>query len=294
MSAIMLAQVRKSFKKKNVLNGISGEVEHGKVVGVLGRNGEGKTTLFRIMLDMLAHDGGYISILGREPNGTGKVRGLVGYIPERPTFHEFMSVQDVLKLRAGFFPTWIWTKAYKMANELELDLSTPIKGASKGALAKTAWICATAHNPKVLLLDEPTSGLDSLVRDSVLTHLVGELAEEGKSIMVANHHMEELAGVLDEIWVMAGGKIRKVYSVEELRENACLISGRPKAKELIPEDLAIVEEPGIGDLVRWQAVDQKTVERVRELCLLDQMKVEPLPLETVFKLLLALYRDGSN
>src|ERR1051325_4253453 len=102
--AVCLDNVTKSFGKKQVLKGISGTIEAGKVVGLLGRNGEGKTTLFRILLDILAPDGGSISVLGHQPNGTGTIRELVGYVPERPSFHDFMRIGDVFKLRSRFFP----------------------------------------------------------------------------------------------------------------------------------------------------------------------------------------------
>jgi len=284
--AIWIDDIRKSFGKKSVLKGVSGRIEEGKVVGLLGRNGEGKTTLFKILLDILAADSGNATILGQPPDGSGKVRALAGYIPERPVFHEFMRVQDVLKLRAGFFPNWKWSKAQEMADKLSLDITTPIKGASKGTLAKTAWICATAHDPRVLLLDEPTSGLDMVVRESVLTHIVSELANEGKTILATNHHMEEMLGVLDEVWIMAGGKIESTHTIEDLRQSAFQVTGRLKTKTT-PANLGILEERRIGDLAQWLVIDKEAVYRIKQQEALDNMQVEALPLETTFKLLLS-------
>jgi len=285
-TTIELEGIQKSFGKKSVLRGISGTIDEGKVVGLLGRNGEGKTTLFRIMLDILAADGGRVSILDMSPDRSSRIRLKVGYVPERPSFHEFMTVQQVLNFRENLFPTWNREKAERMAKELELDLTTGMKGASKGTLAKTAWICATAHNPAVLLLDEPTSGLDALVRDSLLTHLVGELAEEGKTIFVANHHMEELSNVLDEVWVLSGGRIRNSYAMDQMRQGACRITGRLKQADAVIPDLPIVEEHRSGGLVRWPTVDASAVRRIREMAILDSMETEALPAETAFKLLL--------
>jgi len=291
-AAIILDNVTKSFGKKSVLKGISGRIEQGRVVGLLGRNGEGKTTLLRIMLDILSADSGNISILGNSPNGTGKIRGIVGYIPERPSFHEFMNVEDVLRLRAGFFPSWNWDKAQDMAGKLMLDRKTSMKGASKGTLAKLAWICATAHNPSVLFLDEPTSGLDAVIRDSVLSHFVREMTEERKTILVTNHHMEELLGVLDEVWIIAGGVIQSSYTIEELRQHSFRVIGRLKSTAIIPS--AIVEEQRIGDLVRWLVLDKQMLYEIRKKELLENMETEPLPLETTFKLLLSKTTEPPN
>lgn len=285
--AIVIDGIAKSFGKKKVLKGVSGTIAEGKVVGLLGRNGEGKTTLFKIMLDILAADDGQVSILGQTPDGTGRMRGLVGYIPERPAFHEFMRVEEVLSLRSAFFPSWNWDKARELAKKLSLDLKTPVKGASKGTLAKTAWICATAHNPRVLILDEPTSGLDMVVRESVLSHIVRELTDEGKTILVTNHHMEEMLGVLDEVWIMAGGRIESAHTLEQLRQSAFQVTGRIKAGATPPSDLHVEEEQKIGDLVQWLVVDKESLYRIKQLDLLEQMQTEALPLETTFKLLLS-------
>lgn len=284
--AIEMNDVRKSFAKRAVLNGVSGNIEEGKVVGLLGRNGEGKTTLFRILLDILCADSGRISVLGSSPDGAGSIRAKVGYVPERPAFHEFWSVHESLKFRAGLYPQWDWEKALRMAREMDLDLSTRIHGASKGTLAKTAWICATAHNPKLLLLDEPTSGLDALVRDSVLSRFVGELAEEGRTVFVANHRMEELLAVLDEVWVLSNGTITRKVPIEDLRRNAVRVTGRLKPAATTPSELVFVEEMRAGDVVRWLIIDRTTVDRIRELAILDHMECEPLPPEAAFKLLL--------
>ncbi|PWT91657.1 MAG: hypothetical protein C5B54_04905 [Acidobacteria bacterium] len=287
---IQIQEVHKSFGSKHVLNGISGTIQQGKVVGLLGRNGEGKTTLFRAMLDIISIDSGRVSISGFSPNGSGKTREFVGYVPERPAFHHFMTAEDVLHLRSEFFPKWRWDKAFQIAKELELDLKTHIKGASKGTLAKIAWVCATAHDPEVLLLDEPTSGLDLLVRDSVLQHLVSELSQEGRTIFVANHRMEELLGILDEVWLLQNGRILEVYSIDDLREHACRINGRLRTNGSVPP--SVVEEQRTGDLVTWLVLNRDTFENIRQQQLLDSMERQPLPIETTFKLLLA--RKGEN
>lgn len=289
--AIEMSDLRKRFGSHAVLNGVSGTIEEGKVVGLLGRNGEGKTTLFRILLDILSADSGSISVLGNPPDGSGAIRLNVGYVPERPAFHEFWTVEQALKFRAGLFPTWDSEKALRMAREMNLDLKTRIRGASKGTLAKAAWICATAHNPKLLLLDEPTSGLDALVRDSVLSRFVGELAEEGRTIFVANHRMEELLAVLDEVWVLSRGMISRKFTLDDLRRHAVRVTGKLKPAAAAPAGLSFVEEMRTGDVVRWLIIDNGAVEKIREMSILDHMECEPLAPETAFKLLLGEKND---
>ncbi len=284
-NAIVLEHVQKSFGKKEVLKDVTGSIQYGKTIGLLGRNGEGKTTLFRILLDILAFDRGTVRLQGHTPDGSGKIRCIAGYVPERPTFHPFMSISDVFHYRQRILPSWDSLLALETAKQLELDLTTSIKGASKGTLAKTAWICATAHRPKTLLLDEPTSGLDIIVRDSLLTQCIREQAFEDKTIIIASHHLEDWLNLLDEIWVLSQGTISACHKLEDLRENALRITGTLRQANP-PEGLEIIEEFRNGNLVAWLTIDPATSQKLQSIPVLDQMEIEPLPLESTLKLLL--------
>jgi ABC-type Na+ transport system ATPase subunit NatA len=122
--SIVLEHVKKSFGKHQVLKDINGSIPEGTTVGILGRNGEGKTTLFKIMLDILAADGGMISVLSHAPDGSSRIRTIAGYVPERPAFHSFMTVDDVFKFRTRLFPNWDHPLMNETARSLDLDLST--------------------------------------------------------------------------------------------------------------------------------------------------------------------------
>lgn len=283
---IRLSGVSRSFGRKDVLRGITATAAEGKVIGLLGRNGEGKTTLFQIMLDMLTADEGQVEVLGLRPNGSGSIRQRVGYIPEKPAFHDFMNVMEVFQLRARFFQRWNMEQALDLARQMDLDVRTKIKGASKGTLAKAAWICAAAHGPELFLMDEPTSGLDALVRDDILNHLLDELHDKGRTILVANHRMEELSGVLDEVWVLSGGVISGVHDVDALRTQACRITGRLKAGASIPQGIPIIALSMTGPLAEWATFEASAAERLMGSGVLESVEKAPLPLDIALKLLL--------
>lgn len=283
--SIILEGVSRSFGDKRVLGGVTARAQAGSVIGLLGRNGEGKTTLFKIMLDMIAADAGSIELDGSRPDGSGAIRQKVGYIPERPAFHDFMKLGEVLDLRRRFFAGWERTRAEGLARRLGLDLSAAVRGASKGTLGKLAWVCAAAHNPRLFLLDEPTSGLDALIREEILGHLIEELHGTGKTILVASHHLEELAGLLDEVWVLEDGRLASVCRMEDLRTQAVLLRGRA-LRPARAEDYSAISLPGEGPLVCWAALDRAVAVRIREEGLIDQMEQSPLPIETTLRLLL--------
>lgn len=281
--AIVLEGVTRSFGRKAVLRGVTARASAGKVVGLLGRNGEGKTTLIQILLDLLAADGGRVEVLGRTPDGSGELRQLVGFVPERPSFHSFMSAGEVLDWRARFFRRFSKERALSLSSRLSLDLSTRIEGASKGTLGKLAWVCAAAHDPELYVLDEPTSGLDALVRDEVLAGLIDELQESGRTVLVSNHHMEEFAGLLDEVWVLAEGRIAAVHDAEVLRTQACRVRGRLKEGAALPAGLRVGAG---GPLVDVACFDAGAAERVAAAGALESFERAPLPMNEVFKLLL--------
>jgi ABC-2 type transport system ATP-binding protein len=283
-SAVVLTNVSKSFGKKSVLKSITATIDHGKSIGLLGENGVGKTTLFRILLDVITATEGEVRVLGRCPDGTGEIRQRIGYVPEKPAFHPFMTIGDVLKFRSTMYKDWDSGHASAYQRLLKLNSETKVSEASKGTLAKLAWICATAHHPPLLLLDEPTSGLDLLVRESVLTGLIRELSEEGKTIFVANHRMEELMNVIDEIWILAHGTIARRVDVNEIRASARRITGRLRRE--IPKDLRIIEEHRSGSVVSWLAVDKETFAAIQELALLEQMEVSTIQPEVSLRALL--------
>jgi ABC-2 type transport system ATP-binding protein len=270
----------KSFGSHAVLEGLNLEAARGEVVGILGRNGTGKTTLFKILLDLIASDQGSVRALGLSPDGGGKLRGLIGYVPEKPAFHDFMRVEEVLQFRAKLFPRWDMAKALELCKKLELDTKARTKDLSKGNTAKLAWIAAVAHNPELLLLDEPTSGLDYLVRDHILSGLVNELADGGKTIIIANHRMGEMGGILDKVCLLKGGVIDAVYDADFLKTETFRVSVRLE-NSVLQEQAGVKLLSRSGNLAELAVFGRKNMENLK-----TGAEVQPMDLDTVFKALL--------
>lgn len=285
-NAIKIDGVVRRFGRREILCGVTACAEPGKVIGLLGRNGEGKSTLLKILLDMLAADAGSVEIAGLRPDGSGRIRQAVGYMPERPEFHRFMTIEEVFTLRGRFFTHWDRRRADALARRLDLNVKAPVQGASKGMLGKAALVCALAHNPEIILLDEPTSGLDPIVRDDVLGEVIRELHGSGKTILVSNHRMEEMGALIDEVWVLAGGKIAAVHDIETLRAEACRIVARAKNGAYPGTGLRVVELSNDGPVSEWAAFDSNSADRFCKAWGIEAVDRAPLPLETALKLLL--------
>ncbi len=274
----------KSFGHKKVLNGLDFEAAKGEVIGILGRNGSGKSTLFKILLDLIAPDSGSASVLGMTPDGSGKLRGLIGYVPEKPSFHGFMTVAETLDFRASFFSSWDKAKAAQLCKTLELDTKAKAGDLSKGNTAKLAWICAAAHNPQLLLLDEPTSGLDYLVRDHILGGLVSELADGGRTIIISNHRMGEMGGLLDRVCVLKDGRISADYRADFIKTETFKVSVREDARPAEADGVKVISRAGsVSELAIF---GKEKFEALKNSGKISGVEISHLDLDTVFKILL--------
>ncbi|MCX5784711.1 MAG: ABC transporter ATP-binding protein [Elusimicrobia bacterium] len=269
----------RSFGRKKAVDGLNFTAARGEVVGLLGRNGSGKTTFFKLILDMLDPDSGEIQAAGISPDGSGSIRQDIGYVPERPSFHNFMSVMETLKLRAAIYKKWDMQKAVSTAAKLGLRLDRKIQGMSKGETAKLAWICAVSHNPSLLLLDEADSGLDYLVKEKIIEGLIGELVSADKTIILASHTMENFMGIIDRLALISRGSVQSTYDGDTLRSSvyrvtarvrpgAAAVAGAPYAR-LISEDgpvkiFGVIGESGLKTLSGLEIFESVQSERMSE------------------------------
>jgi len=218
---IHIDQLHKSFRRQVALDGISFDVPPGVVFALLGENGAGKTTTIRILLGLTESDAGKADVLGLDCRWQGQeIRRRVGYVPERPTLYEWMTVHEIGWFTAGFYGNG-FLPAYRDLTELfELPPSRKIKELSKGMRAKVALSLAMAHQPELLILDEPTSGLDTMVRREFLESMV-DIAATGRTVFLSSHQIGEVERVADIVAIMREGKLVLVERLDVLKQDVC-------------------------------------------------------------------------
>jgi ABC-type multidrug transport system ATPase subunit len=234
---LRISGVSKSFGRHRVLREVSVQAAAGHVIGLLGRNGTGKTTLFRLVHDLLDPDEGTIEVFGRPLDGSGRVRAVTGHLPDRPQFHARWTPRNILRWRARLIPEFSLERAERWAAGLGLGLEKKWWRPSVGQACKLAWVCACAHLPKLVLLDEPTNGLDYSAREYALHTLLPELRASGATVIVANHHMGELASLLTQLWIIRDQSLHVVgaeLSLERFRASG-LISDYSQLPAEIPK-----------------------------------------------------------
>ncbi len=182
---IRLDKLTKHFGAETALDGVSLEVLPGVVFALLGENGAGKTTAIRIMLGLAEPSSGQAEVFGLGSARQGlAIRQRVGYVPERPTLYEWMTVEEIGWFTAGFYGPGFLPEYMRLVTQFNLPPRKKLKTLSKGMHAKVVLSLAMAHQPELLVLDEPTSGLDALVRREFLDSMV-DRAAQGQTVFLS-------------------------------------------------------------------------------------------------------------
>lgn len=206
------------FRRNEVIRELSLRFDAGTVTAMLGRNGVGKSTLLRVLVGFLPQTSGDARVFGLDPAKRGPdIRRRLGYVPDTLELPRWMSVDDHLRFLEAFYPTWDRAEERRLLSQLDLDAKAKVKDLSKGQKEKHALVAALAHRPELLLLDEPFSGLDPVVRQEVLTAVLGHLREDGRTIVVVTHSMQDVERLADRIVLLDEGRVRLDGASEDLR-----------------------------------------------------------------------------
>jgi len=217
--AVVYEGVSRRFGRTLALDRFDLAVRPGTVLGMIGRNGAGKTTALRLAHGMLHPDSGSIRVLGLDPVTQGlEVRTRVGLLSEESSLYAWMTVAEIMKLGAGIHPRWDGGVAEDLRQRLDLDPGAKIKTLSRGTRAKVALVLAVACRPEVLLLDDPTAGLDPLVRREVLEGVLDAVPAEGGAVIYASHLVHDIERVADDVAVLDRGKLRLHGPLQEIKD----------------------------------------------------------------------------
>lgn len=220
-TAVKIQNIVKNFGELQALNNISLEIEEAEIFGLIGADGAGKTTLFRILCTLLLPNSGSANIFGLDAVENYKeIRQIIGYMPGRFSLYQDLSVEENLNLFAKIFGTTI-EENYKLVEPIYKQIE-PFKKRKAGALSggmkqKLALSCALIHYPKLLVLDEPTTGVDAVSRTE-FWEMLFEMRDKGITILVSTPYMDE-ADRCDRVGLIQNGKILQVGTPNFIKES---------------------------------------------------------------------------
>ncbi len=243
MNGVTIKQITKTYEKGKVLalNGISFDVQPGELFGLIGPDGAGKTTLFRILTTLLKADEGAATVCGLDVvDQLWDIRKIVGYMPGRFSLYQDLSVEENLNFFASVFKTTV-AKNYHLIKDIYVQLepfrNRPAGKLSGGMKQKLALCCALVHEPQVLFLDEPTTGVDAVSRRE-FWDMLRNLKEQGITIVVSTPYMDE-AERCDRIALLQEGQLMEVDTLEAIiqKYDRPLLAVRARDRYRLLQDL---------------------------------------------------------
>lgn len=205
----------KKFSGRPALNGINMDIPRGRIIGLLGPNGSGKTTFMKLANGLLVPSGGSILIDGHKPGP--ETKQAVSYLPDKDYLPDWMKVKDLVKMFTEFYKDFDYLKAQDMLQRLSINDGQRLKSLSKGTKEKVQLILAMSRQAQLYLLDEPIGGVDPAARDYILNTIISNYNENG-TVIISTHLIADVEQVLDDVIFIKDGSIAACTSVDEIRE----------------------------------------------------------------------------
>jgi len=206
---ISINNLSKSYGRNVVINDLSFSLQRGRIIGLLGENGIGKTTLLKLMADILKPDSGVILIDGQEVSR--KTSSKVSFLMEPKHFYPFMRVQDAIQYFKDFFDGFDYEKAMQLCKEFRLMLSRQIKHLSKGNQERLCLILNLSRNVPLYLLDEPIAGFDPKFKRDLIKTILSNL-RDGATMIISSHLLRDLQSIFDDIVILKKNEVVVVTS----------------------------------------------------------------------------------
>lgn len=204
---LKLKNVKKQYKDFELDCSLT--LESGQIVGLVGRNGAGKSTAFKIALGLISRDAGMTELFGKPTDKiTDKDRQRIGASLGDAGFYEALSIKEIVSILRNFYPKFEQDYFLEKCKEFQLPLNKPLKEFSTGMNARLSLLIAISHNADLLILDEPTAGLDVIARGEILKLLQEYLEkDESRSILISSHISTDLEQLCDSLYFIDQGKI---------------------------------------------------------------------------------------
>lgn len=215
MELVKCNNLCKNFDNKIILKDVNLSIQKGRIVGLLGKNGMGKTTLIKLINDLLTPTSGEVLINGETPNVNSK--RVISYLPERTYLDKSMKVSQIITFFEEFYDNFNKEKAIKLLKDLDLDINAKVNKMSKGMQEKLQLILVMSREAELYILDEPLGGVDPATRDYILDTILSNFSE-GASVIISTHIISDIERILDDVIFIDKGKIILTSSADDLRK----------------------------------------------------------------------------
>ena len=291
VAAVDIQGITKKFGQFEALRGVDLQIAQGEFFALLGPNGAGKSTLINLIAGLLKPSSGTIRIMGHDVQADyQRARMALGVVPQELVFDPFFNVREMLRFQAGYFGRGPENDAWVDEVIEGLGLTDKVHSNMRklsGGMKRRALIAqALAHKPDVIVLDEPTAGVDVELRQ-MLWQFIQKLNQQGHTIILTTHYLEEAETLCERVAMMKNGKIVALDSTRELLKNHAGKQLTLRLAGALPTDLRAWVKQQQGDEVVLNVTDLWQVEtvlaslRAAQVAVLD-MQLQEMDLEDVF------------
>lgn len=215
MALIEMHNLMKSYGSNVVLKNVNLKFESGKIIGLLGPNGSGKTTIIKLLNGLIPITSGEILINGL-PVGI-ESKKIISYLPERSYLDNNMTVKECIDFFEDFYEDFNTSKAYQMIDKLNINHKQKLKTLSKGTKEKVQLILVMSRKAKIYILDEPIAGVDPAARDYILDTIMDNF-EDGATLVICTHLIRDIERILDEVVLLKEGSVLLYDTADHVRE----------------------------------------------------------------------------
>lgn len=248
-STIDVRGLTRTFGRTTVLDDVTFSVPEGAIVGLLGRNGAGKTTIMSIVAGQDRPTAGEVRVGGHRPFEHAPTLAAVRYVRDNQRYPDDYRLHHVLRIAPTFSPGWSQELATELVERFALPARTPVKKYSRGQLSSLGIVIALASRAPVTLLDEPYLGLDVTARGVFYEVLVRECSEFPRTVLLSTHLVQESEPLFDEVVILDRGRIVAAGSSDELRRSAVVLGGTTDAVRRVIEGRRVLHRDTVGGLM---------------------------------------------
>ena len=213
---ITFENVSKRYLTKQALTDVSISIPTGKIIGLVGSNGSGKSTFMKMIAGLVSPSEGNVMI--DQELTSRRTANKVAYLSELDAYYSFFSVKETIHFFATQFQDFDIEKAHEIIDFMEVDINQKVKHLSKGNRGRLKIALTLAREVPIILMDEPLSGLDPMVRDSIVKGLLSFIDLEKQTVIITTHEVTEIEPLLEMVIAIRNGKVLALEDVETIRE----------------------------------------------------------------------------
>ncbi len=282
MAEIKFKDLTKKFRQTIALKHISLSLGGNKIIGLIGRNGSGKTTFLKTIAGHLKASSGEITVNDQNPFDNLSIQSDLCFIPDEVNYHwSELKVNELFKLASIFYKNWDAELAAELLKEFKLEGKKNYDDLSRGMKSMINVVIGLASQAPLTIYDEPTLGLDAVMRKRFYSHLLDDYNQHPRNIIISSHLINEAENLMEEVLIIKQGEIILYKEIEDLQQYAVNLNGREEVVQPLLEQKEVYEQRRLGRSL-IAAVKNELTSADRDYIRKNDLDISNVPLQELF------------